>query len=40
VLTVTATGIRRIFSFGDPGLLAVFGFSRTWPAPSDVTSAD
>ena len=26
VLTVTAAGIRRITSFGDPGLLAVFGF--------------
>jgi hypothetical protein len=26
VLTVTAAGIRRITSFGDPGLLTVFGF--------------
>jgi RNA polymerase sigma-70 factor (ECF subfamily) len=40
VLTVAATGIRRISSFGDPGLLAVFGFSRTRPAASDVESAD
>lgn len=28
VLTVTAAGICRISSFGDPGLLAVFGFDR------------
>ncbi len=40
VLTVTAAGIRRISSFGDPGLLAVFGFSRNWPAASDIESAD
>ena len=26
VLTVTSAGIRRIFSFGDPGLVGVFGF--------------
>jgi RNA polymerase sigma-70 factor (ECF subfamily) len=26
VLTVTSTGIRRISSFGDPGLVTVFGF--------------
>ena len=26
VLTVTAAGIRRISSFGDPGLVTVFGF--------------
>jgi RNA polymerase sigma-70 factor (ECF subfamily) len=26
VLTVTSAGIRRISSFGDPGLVAVFGF--------------
>jgi RNA polymerase sigma-70 factor, ECF subfamily len=34
VLTVTSTGIRRISSFGDPGLLTMFGFGpdRT-PAP-------
>ena len=26
VLTVTSAGIRRISSFGDPGLVALFGF--------------
>jgi RNA polymerase sigma-70 factor (ECF subfamily) len=26
VLTVTSEGIRRISSFGDPGLITVFGF--------------
>jgi RNA polymerase sigma-70 factor (ECF subfamily) len=26
VLTVTRRGIRRVRSFGDPGLVAVFGF--------------
>ncbi len=26
VLTVTSAGIRRILSFGDPGLVGVFGF--------------
>jgi hypothetical protein len=26
VLTVTGAGIRRITSFGDPGLVTVFGF--------------
>jgi RNA polymerase sigma-70 factor (ECF subfamily) len=26
VLTVTGAGIRRISSFGDPGLVTVFGF--------------
>jgi RNA polymerase sigma-70 factor (ECF subfamily) len=41
VLTVTASGIRRITSFGDPGLFTVFGFrpdtaqaEDTEPAPS------
>ena len=29
VLTVTAAGIHRISSFGDPELLAVFGFARS-----------
>jgi RNA polymerase sigma-70 factor (ECF subfamily) len=33
VLTVTVAGIRRISSFGDPGLLTVFGFSGSWRAP-------
>jgi RNA polymerase sigma-70 factor (ECF subfamily) len=28
VLTVTGAGIRRISSFGDPGLVSVFGFGR------------
>jgi RNA polymerase sigma-70 factor, ECF subfamily len=28
VLTVTGAGIRRISSFGDPGLVTVFGFRR------------
>ena len=31
VLTVTAAGIGRISSFGDPGLVAVFGL---WPGPA------
>ena len=26
VLTVTSAGIRRVSSFGDPGLVTVFGF--------------
>jgi RNA polymerase sigma-70 factor, ECF subfamily len=26
VLTVTSTGIRRVRSFGEPGLVALFGF--------------
>jgi RNA polymerase sigma-70 factor (ECF subfamily) len=30
VLTVTVAGIRRISSFGDPGLLTTFGFDRSW----------
>ncbi len=30
VLTVTTAGIRRISSFGDPGLLTVFGFDSSW----------
>ena len=34
VLTVTATGIRRISSFGDPGLLTVFGFDQHGRAPT------
>lgn len=29
VLTVSGAGIRPISSFGDPGLVSVFGF---WPA--------
>ena len=33
VLTVTGTGIRRISSFDDPGLLGVFGFRRAIPLP-------
>jgi RNA polymerase sigma-70 factor (ECF subfamily) len=33
VLTVTVAGIRRISSFGDPGLLTVFGFSGSRRAP-------
>jgi RNA polymerase sigma-70 factor (ECF subfamily) len=39
VLTVTVTGIRRISSFGDPGLVTVFGFRRTWQPAPDVESA-
>jgi RNA polymerase sigma-70 factor (ECF subfamily) len=31
VLTVTGEGIRRITSFGDPGLVAVFGFPPEMP---------
>ncbi len=40
VLTVTADGIRRISSFGDPGLLAVFGFAGGRRAPASAASAD
>ncbi len=40
VLTVTASGIRRISSFGDPGLLTVFGFSRGWPSHGNVDHGD
>jgi RNA polymerase sigma-70 factor, ECF subfamily len=36
VLTVTAEGIRRISSFGDPGLVAVFGFP---PDPGVVSDS-
>ncbi len=32
VLTVTGTGIRRISSFGDPGLVTVFGFPPDQPS--------
>jgi RNA polymerase sigma-70 factor, ECF subfamily len=35
VLTVTGAGIRRITSFGDPGLVTVFGFASRPPAPDD-----
>ena len=31
VLTVTSAGIRRVSSFGDPGLVPVFGFEPTIP---------
>ena len=33
VLTVTCAGIRRISSFGDPGLVTVFGFPGSFPVP-------
>ena len=47
VLTVTSEGIRRITSFGDPGLITVFGFPslrsrRVFPGveePSRLTQA-
>ena len=38
VLTVTAAGISRISSFGDPELLTVFGFSSIWRPTADVGS--
>ena len=31
VFTMTAAGISRIVSFGDPSLVAVFGFPESWP---------
>ena len=37
VLTLTSHGIRRIVSFGDPGLVAWFGFRLDPPAPGRVT---
>ena len=37
VLTVTGAGIRRISSFGDPGLVTVFGF-RAIPFPFSAGS--
>jgi RNA polymerase sigma-70 factor (ECF subfamily) len=40
VLTVTTAGIRRITSFGDPGLLTVFGFGLSWRAATEVESTD
>jgi RNA polymerase sigma-70 factor (ECF subfamily) len=36
VLTVTDAGIRRISSFGDPGLVAAFGFGRYIPPARDM----
>jgi RNA polymerase sigma-70 factor (ECF subfamily) len=39
VLTVTAVGICRITSFGDPGLLAVFGFPPQLPPSRPASSA-
>jgi RNA polymerase sigma-70 factor (ECF subfamily) len=36
VLTVTSVGIRRITSFGDPGLLAVFGFGAETGTAKDL----
>jgi RNA polymerase sigma-70 factor, ECF subfamily len=39
VLTVTGAGIRRISSFGDPGLVTVFGFRSDMAQPKDADSA-
>jgi RNA polymerase sigma-70 factor (ECF subfamily) len=39
VLTVTDAGIRRISSFGDPALLAVFGFGPHLPQVRDKEHA-
>jgi RNA polymerase sigma-70 factor (ECF subfamily) len=39
VLTVTGTGIRRVSSFGDPGLVAVFGFGPDTAQPRDAEPA-
>jgi RNA polymerase sigma-70 factor (ECF subfamily) len=36
LLTVTSTGISRIFSFHQPGLAAIFGFPPTVVAPIGV----
>jgi RNA polymerase sigma-70 factor (ECF subfamily) len=33
VLTVTSAGIRRVSSFGDAGLLPLFGYRLDVPAP-------
>ncbi|HEV2256008.1 MAG TPA: sigma-70 family RNA polymerase sigma factor [Streptosporangiaceae bacterium] len=35
VLTVTAAGVRRISSFGDPGLVTVFGFRPDMAQPKE-----
>jgi RNA polymerase sigma-70 factor (ECF subfamily) len=35
VLTVTGAGIRRIYSFGDPRLVTVFGFRQEMSQASD-----
>jgi RNA polymerase sigma-70 factor (ECF subfamily) len=39
VLTVTGAGIRRISSFGDPGLVAVFGFRMDMAQAKDAEPA-
>ena len=39
VLTVTGAGIRRISSFGDPGLVAVFGFRPDMAQAKDAEPA-
>lgn len=39
VLTVTSTGIARISAFGDPGLVATFGFPPVHPAAAAAPSA-
>ena len=39
VLTVAGAGIRRISSFGDPGLVAVFGFRSDMPPAKDAEPA-
>jgi RNA polymerase sigma-70 factor (ECF subfamily) len=39
VLTVTGAGIRRISSFGDPRLVAVFGFRPDMPPAKDAEPA-
>jgi len=39
VLTVTDAGIRRISSFGDPGLVTVFGFRPDMAQPEDAEAA-
>ena len=39
VLTVTEVGISRISSFGDPGLVALFGFEADRPGAKHASSA-
>jgi RNA polymerase sigma-70 factor (ECF subfamily) len=39
VLTVTGAGIRRISSFGDPGLVTLFGFRPDMAQAKDAEPA-
>ena len=39
VLTITSAGIRRISSFGDPGLVTLFGFASDTAQATDAEPA-